>query len=357
MPRALASDDVPRLRRALLTWFQRKARTLPWRLAPTPYQVLVSEVMLQQTQVATVIPYFRRFLNAFPNVRALAAAPVDRVLELWSGMGYYRRARNLHRCAQIVVKEFGGRLPADYERARSLPGVGDYTARAVLSIAYNLPYSVMDGNVARVIARLAALTGGPGDPVFRRAVAHELDSLISRRQPGNFNQAMMELGQTVCLPRAPRCGACPLRNWCHARRVGRPESFPAPKRRRASEAHHLAVAIITRQNRLALVRGLDGGLLPDMWNFPAAFGRSRDDAMHNLRRKLESLENGSAELGQSLGKLRHNITFRAIHVHLVSAEFPKGHDLFHWLSISQMRRAAISKLARKILDCIPHGAL
>lgn len=312
--------------------------------------------MLQQTQVATVIPYYRRFLKAFPTVSALAAAPVDRVLELWSGLGYYRRARNLHRCAQIMAKEFGGRFPADYEQARSLPGVGDYTARALLSIAYNLPYAVMDGNVARVVARLGAFTGGPGDPSFRRAAATELERLLSRRQPGNFNQALMELGQTVCLPRAPRCGACPLRYWCSAFRQGRPESFPASKPRRAAEAHHLAVAVVARGNRLALVRGLDEGLLRDMWNFPSAFGRSRDTAMHRLRKKLESLANEPVELGESLGELRHNITYRAIQVHLVCAEFQSTHDAFHWLSKSQMRRGAISKLARKVLGCIPRCA-
>ena len=188
------------VRSALLRWFQRRARELPWRKTHSPYPIWVSEVMLQQTQVATVIPYYLRFLRAFPTVKRLAQARRERVLELWSGLGYYRRARNLHDAARIVSQNFGGRFPRDYFQARALPGIGDYTARAVLSIAFNQPYAVTDGNVARVVARLNAREGNIHQPSFRSAVGRELDQLLSRRQPGNFNQAMMELGQTVCLP-------------------------------------------------------------------------------------------------------------------------------------------------------------
>ncbi len=311
--------------------------------------------MLQQTQVATVIPYYRRFLKAFPNLQSLAAAPAEKVLELWSGMGYYSRARNLHRAARIVAEQFGGRFPADYGQARSLPGVGDYTARAVLSIAYNLPYAVMDGNVARVLARLRAMRGGPADPAFRQSVARDLDGLISRRQPGDFNQALMELGQTICLPRAPLCFKCPLKFGCRARRLGRPESYPEPKPRRATEASHLAVAVIERRGRVALVRGLDDGLLRDMWNFPAAFGRSRADALAELQRKLQSLVEGPVVLGGSVGELRHNITYRSIHVHVVSAEISKPRKQFRWLSLSQLSNAALSKLSHKIAVGISRG--
>jgi A/G-specific adenine glycosylase len=304
--------------------------------------------MLQQTQVTTVIPFYRRFLRAFPTVESLGRAPMEKVLEVWSGMGYYRRARNLHRAAQMVTERFGGNFPHSYEQARSLPGVGDYTARAVLSIAYNLPYAVMDGNVARVMARLGAISGKPGDAVFGHAVELELDRLMSRRQPGAFNQAMMELGQTVCLPRAPRCNACPVRTWCRAKRSGRQESFPAPKPRRPPEPSHLAVGVIMRRRRAALIRGLDGGLLTDMWNFPSAFGRTRADARRNLCKKLEGFAQRPISLGQSLGELRHNITFRSICVHLFAAEIPERAKAVQWFPFARLPEAAISQLARKI---------
>jgi A/G-specific adenine glycosylase len=350
-----SSTQVPAARRALLDWFRRKARPLPWRKSASPYEVWVSEIMLQQTQVATVIPYYERFLQTFPTLEKLARAPLERVLKVWSGMGYYRRVRNLHRAAQTSLKKFGGSFPADYHQARSLPGVGDYTARAVLSIAYNLPYAVMDGNVARVIARMEAIEGGPSQRVFRRVAERELSRLLSRRWPGAFNQALMELGQTVCLPRAPRCPACPLRRWCAGYRQGRPEAYPAPKTRRSTEHHHLAAAVIWRRGRIALARGLDAGLLPDLWNFPSAFGGSRGRAAHNLREKLAALTGGPVRLGVPLGEVRHRITFRAIRVHLYPAEISGAKKSLRWFRMERLSEAAVSQLARKIARRLEGG--
>ena len=176
--------EVRAARRAMLEWFRDHARALPWRRHPRPYTVWISEIMLQQTKVGTVIPYFNRFLRAFPNVRALARARRERVLELWSGLGYYRRARDLHWAAQIIVRRFGGRFPRSYEAARSLPGVGDYTARSVLSIAYNLPFAVLDGNVARVVSRWRLLRGHVQQTRFRQCVERVLDQFLSRRRAG-----------------------------------------------------------------------------------------------------------------------------------------------------------------------------
>ena len=245
--------------------------------------------MLQQTQIATVTPFYQRFLEAFPTVSHLAQAPLERVLELWSGLGYYRRARHLHQAAQALAQQFGGKFPEDYAGLRTLPGIGDYTAKAVLSIAFNQPYAVLDGNVARVVARLCCLRGNLHQPQFRSAVEAELAGLLSRREPGNFNQALMELGQTICLPRGPRCSACPLAKWCGGYRSGNPEAFPLPRPRRAAESHHLAVALLRRGTRVAMMRGLADGLLDDLWNFPAAFGASPAEALEALREKLAGL--------------------------------------------------------------------
>jgi len=338
------------LRRALLAWYRRRARVLPWRKSKDPYAIWVSEVMLQQTQVATVIPYFERFVRDFPTVRQLAHAPQERVLKLWSGLGYYRRARNLHCTAQQLMRERGGQFPRDERELRALPGVGKYTARAILSIAYNLPCFVLDGNVTRVVARLRALRGNPSTSDYRREIERHLDQLLSRRSPGDFNQALMELGQTVCLPRTPRCPACPLRTWCLAYRAQDPEAYPAARPRRKAETRYLATAVIRRHNKVALVRGLDEGLLTDLWNFPAAFGHSRAEALDHLAARLKKVTACSLRRGSCMAELTHGITYRFIRVLLYSAEVmgtPRNPSL-RWFPIRQLERQAVSQLARRI---------
>ena len=338
------------MRRALLKWFGANARVLPWRGASDPYAVWVSEIMLQQTQIATVIPFYQRFIKVFPTVQDLARAPLERVLEIWSGLGYYRRARFLHQAAQAVTERFAGKFPADDAQLRSLPGIGEYTAKAVLSIAFNQPYAVLDGNVARVVARLRGLRGNLHQPPFRRAVEDTLSGLLSVRAPGNFNQAMMELGQTVCLPHAPRCLACPLAKWCQGFRSGDPEAFPLPRPRRAAESHHLAVAILRHGTRVALARGLDDGLLSDLWNFPSAFGASPAEALEALRRKIRGFTRGTFTIGEAITEFRHGITFRAIRgqAYPVETAQPLRHASLRWFEIKDLPQAAVSQLARKI---------
>jgi A/G-specific adenine glycosylase len=377
--RAIPSpNELASARRALLRWFREHARPLPWRRRPTPYRIWVSEIMLQQTQVSAVVPYFNRFLRAFPSVRSLARARRERVLELWSGLGYYRRARDLHHAAQILARRFGGRFPSTYEAARSLPGVGDYTARAILSIAFNQPFAVLDGNVARVVARWRAIRGHVHQRRFRREARRVLDRGLSRRRPDAFNQALMELGQTCCLPRAPRCPACPLRPSCRAYQRGRPQSFPAPRPRRPGEVRYLAVAAIHRAGKFALVRGLDENLLSDLWNFPSAFGPSPAAARQALAAKLAGLspngisprrrrdENipGSTQsrtancepafrFSNHHAEFRHTITHRSIRVQVFPVEIggllQTGVSAVRWLSPSAFDSAAVSALARKVM--------
>jgi A/G-specific adenine glycosylase len=363
------------VRRALLVWFRRCARPLPWRQNKDPYTVWVSEIMLQQTQVDTVIPYFLRFLQAFPNIQNLAVAPFERVLELWSGLGYYRRARNLHLAAQKAVREFNGVFPSSYQEARSLPGVGDYTARAVLSIAYNQPYAVVDGNVARVVSRLRTLRGNLHQQKFRHSVTEELELVFSRRQPGNFNQAIMELGQSICLPRAPKCPLCPLQSMCQAYHDGAPEAYPEPRPRRASETHYLATAVLCRSHRsgertvarrlapkpeVGLELGLDEGLMDGLWNFPATFGASPGEALSRLQAKVRIMAGSNVKwqsrfgLPHSVAQVRHAITYRSIIVHIYVAEVRgsiAGNRL-RWFTASRLPRSAVSSLARKIAEKI-----
>jgi len=310
--------------------------------------------MLQQTQVATVVPYYQRFLRTFPNVRSLARAPLERVLEQWSGLGYYRRARHLHEAAQSIVGRFRGRFPRQYADARSLPGIGEYTARAILSIAFHQPYAVLDGNVARVVARLRAYRGNLHQRRFRRAVESDLEQLLPHRRPGDFNQAMMELGQTVCLPRAPRCPLCPLKNWCRAAARGDPESYPTPRPRRATELRYLAAAIMRRGPRVALVRGLDEGLMSDLWNFPSTFGATRRAALGHLVVRLSALAPGRATVGAPAGRLRHGITFRKIQVDVYAVKLAGRliNGPWRWITLADFPRSAVSQLARKIAASI-----
>jgi A/G-specific adenine glycosylase len=310
--------------------------------------------MLQQTQIATVTPYYQLFLGAFPTVSTLAKAPLERVLELWSGLGYYRRARHLHQAAQAVMQLPGAKFPEDYDGLRALAGIGDYTAKAVLSIAFNQPYAVLDGNVARVVARLYSLRGNLHQPQFRVTVETELTRLLSHREPGNFNQAMMELGQTICLPRGPRCSACRLAKWCAGYLSGNPEDFPLPRPRRTAESHHLAVAILRRGTKVAMVRGLEDGLLDDLWNFPAAFGGTSDEALVSLQEKLRRLTRAPLTIGEPVAEIRHGITYRSIQgqVYPVKPTRPLRRASLHWFELKELPQAAISQLARKIVEKI-----
>jgi A/G-specific adenine glycosylase len=337
-------------RRSLLRWYQRRSRALPWRQSKSPYTVWVSEVMLQQTQIETVIPFYERFLREFPTVERLARGRLERVLELWSGLGYYRRACNLHRAAQELVKNHGGRFPREMKQACSLPGVGDYTARAVLSIAYHQPLAVLDCNVARVMARLLALRGSLAQRQFRRSVEENLDVLLSRRSPGNFNQALMELGQTVCLPRSPGCSRCPLHRWCQAFQSGRPEDYPEPRPRKQAEEWHIATAVLHKNHQVLLSRGLEDGLLDDLWNFPSALGQSSRESLARLKWKLRSALGTVPSLKEPAHRLRHNITYRSIQVHIYKGAFAgrTPEDGFRWFQPESIEQSAVSQLARKI---------
>lgn len=268
----LAADQLSRLRRncvGLRRWFRQQARELPWRGVSDPYAVWVSEVMLQQTQIATVIPYYQRWMSRFPSLRALAAAEQNDVLILWEGLGYYSRARNFHAAARRVVAEHQAKVPRDRLGFRALPGVGEYTAAAVLSIAFDANLATVDGNVKRVFSRLLALEQPVEQPRVSRALWRLGAALLPRRGAGTHNQALMELGQRICTPRAPRCGECPLASSCRARAIGDPARFPPRATKRKTPHRHLAVAVVRRRGRLLLYRRPQGGMLAGLWDLPA----------------------------------------------------------------------------------------
>ena len=316
----------PRLRAALLGWYRRHRRDLPWRRTRDPYRVWVSEVMLQQTQVATATPYYERFVSRFPDVASLAAAPADDVLAAWAGLGYYRRARHLHEAARAVVREHGGRVPSDPRAFAALPGVGRYTTGAVLSIGFGATLPVLDGNVARVLARWTAKPLQVRRPADAKALWAMAAALVTAPgaaadHPGDWNQALMELGATVCTPRSPLCPGCPVRRGCRAHALGRPESFPPAAARRATERVRRAVALLARGGRLLVARR-EGALLDRLWEPPGVELAPGESAAGALAARLESL-GVRATLRDTGRRVRHVITHRAIEVELWHAE-PRG---------------------------------
>lgn len=302
----------------LLSWYDRNRRDLPWRGQRDPYRIWISEVMLQQTRVAAVIAHYQRFLERFPEVRALAAASLESVLAVWSGLGYYRRARMLHQAAQVIVSRHGGDLPRSAAELQQLPGFGRYTAAAVASIAFAEPVAVVDGNVERVLARLLAGQGSEGAAAWETA-----QQLLAPDRPGDFNQAMMELGATLCLPGEPRCVRCPVADWCKTR--GRGAARNKERRRRRTAHYRLA----RREGAVFLVqRGLRASLMPGMWELP------------------ELRVNGTRP--QVAWRLRHAITVTDFTVEVSTGNAPPGRR-GRWATPEQLEELPLTGLTRKIL--------
>jgi A/G-specific adenine glycosylase len=300
--------------RRLLAWFGRHRRDLPWRSSRDPYRVWVAEVMLQQTRIAAVIPYYDRFLARFPTVESLAATRPQEVLKFWSGLGYYSRARNLHSAARKIVAGYGGTFPREFEAALSLPGIGRYTAAAVLSIAYDVPLAVLDGNVARVLARLGAIRGNLRAPHRWQLLTETAKTLLARRAPADWNQALMELGEIICTPQIPRCSECPVARACRALASNLVHKIPDPRKKRAPVKIQIAAAILRdRRGHTLLVKdpgAHDGVLFSRMWQFPAIEVKS-NPAME-LEQHLRATLGVHALSLEPLASARHGVTFRNI---------------------------------------------
>ena len=337
------------LRRVLLGWYDRLRRDLPWRRTKDPYRIWVSEVMLQQTTVKTVLPYYDAFLHRFPTLLSLAEEPEDEVLAAWSGLGYYHRARNLHRGAQHVAERHAGRFPRSLEAALAVPGVGLYTASAILSIAHGLPLPVVDGNVRRVLARLLALRG----PEFRKdgPYYNRAEELLDRERPGDWNQALMELGATLCLPRKPACGACPLRRRCRAQALGIVSELPEGRARRASVDVTVAAALVERDGRVLLVRRPAGRLLGRMWEVPQTSLETR--GRPDLAREIEERHGLRVVPGPLAVRAHHAITHRRITLEGYRARLrlpvPQDPERFLWARPEEVARLPVSSSTRKLL--------
>ncbi len=328
---------------ALLTWFDRHRRDLPWRRTRDPYAIWLSEVMLQQTRIETALPYYQRFLEEFPTVADLASAEVEAVLTLWSGLGYYRRARQLHAAARRVV-EIGG-FPRTVEGLLELPGIGSYTAAAVASIAFGVAEPVLDGNVERVLSRWLALELDPKSRDARSRMLEAAAGLLDPERPGDSNQAMMELGATICVPRRPRCLLCPIASGCRAAREDDPERFPVARPKRERERHHLVAAVVERDGKILLFRRPeDSTLMAGLWELPwTAVGWAEEG--------LSDRYGGRWTLGERLGGVTHSITYRDLELDVHRARLGRGKTRIEsgWFGEEERGGLPLSSLVKKVL--------
>ena len=301
----------------LLDWYDANRRVLPFRGTRDPYAVWISEIMLQQTRTDTVSGYYTRFLKRFPNIAALAQADEQEVLKYWEGLGYYSRARNLHKAAQIMQREYGGRFPTTYEGVRALPGVGDYTAAAVASIAYRLPYPAIDGNLTRVLARVHGVREDVDRPSVKRLI-HELgEREIDRERPGDWNQALMDLGATICVPGTPDCARCPLQAQCDAYAQGDADQLPIRAAARPPVPVDVGVGLVIAEGRVLTIKR-DAALLKGLWTFLLCEGDSTPEGM---ARKLEALGMQANRI-IPLGEARHVFTHRIWNMQLYRVDLP-----------------------------------
>ncbi len=346
------------LRSAILAWYAAHRRNLPWRDETDPYRVWVSEVMLQQTQVVTVLPYYPRFLARFPTVAALAAAPLADVLKLWEGLGYYARARNMHRAAQKIVAELGGQIPTDYAELRSLPGFGDYTAGAVAAIAFGQSVPAVDGNVKRVLARLFAIqtdvTRGAGARQVRTIAAE----LVDPTHPGDWTQALMELGATVCLPKAPRCPVCPVAAQCQARRQGIEPELPLKPARRALPHFDVTAAVIQHEGKILIAQRPLEGMLGGLWEFPGGKTEPGESLPDCLRREIEEELGLKIEVGAPVTVVKHSYTHFKITLHAfycaLEAGAPRAIGVadWRWVSLAELDEFAFPRTDQQIIAAL-----
>jgi A/G-specific adenine glycosylase len=364
---AIPSRHARAIRAKLLRWFAAHARDLPWRAAGPdgrrdPYRVWLAEVMLQQTQAATVVPYYERWLARFPALADLAAAPLDDVLKQWEGLGYYARARNFHRAARAVMDHHGGRVPDTVEALRALPGIGRYTAGAIASLAFGRDAPALDGNIRRVLSRLFAVGGAPAAADSRLWALSE--ALLPEGRAGEFNEALMDLGASLCAPRAPACPRCPLRAHCLARAAGNPEAYP-PRRARAPLPHRLLAAAVLRapDGELLLAQRPARGLLGGLWEFPGgeidASGPPPEQQLSAILRRRAGLRT-AVRASHFIGQVRRAFThFRITRwvavIDLPNQPLPKAGAALRWVPRGEIDRLALARSDRDILALVANA--
>lgn len=335
----------------IISWYHKSARDLPWRRTKDPYKIWISEVMLQQTTVNAVIPYYERWIKEFPTVQSVAQAPLQRILKSWQGLGYYSRAKNIHKAAQIICKEYQGKLPDDPERIRKLPGFGPYTTGAVLSIAFNKRYPIIDANVRRVIMRFLAIEGF-ADTSQDKPILEFLEKVLPQKEMSSFNQALMELGALVCRNREALCLLCPVRNDCLGYQKGIQEIIPTPKKKEIKNIE-VAIGILKKDGRYFIQKRPSKGLLADLWEFPGGKIEKGENPQEALRRELKEETGIEINSADHFMDLVHFYTqFRVnLRVFLCQPQFPLKEDNTHrWVTLAQLKSFPMPSGSAKIVD-------
>lgn len=343
----------------LLNWYEQNARSLPWRNNPHPYHVWISEIMLQQTKVETVIPFFERWIERFPDISSLARANQSEVLQLWEGLGYYARARNLHRAAQLIVNLYNGELPQDPKILRSLPGIGAYTANAIASIAYQQNVATLDGNIMRVIARLMALNLPVKSKIAGQKIYEFAIELLPKGQAGQFNQALMELGALICTPHKPDCIRCPLMNDCQTYKNGLQEQIPLKIPKKLTPHITVAAGVVWQNKRVLIAQRPQKGLLGGLWEFPGGKVEQGESLQGCLLRELREELDLPVNVDQKIGIYHHaythfKVTLHAFHCHPFPGSFPKpqNHQALYWAELPELVNFPMGKIDRNIAQTL-----
>jgi A/G-specific adenine glycosylase len=341
----------------LLDWYDDARREMPWRGADDPYRIWLSEVMLQQTRVDQATPYYERFTSAFPTVHDLAEADRDEVMRLWEGLGYYSRARRLHEAAGQIVSEHAGEVPSSWDAISELPGVGPYTAAAVLSIAHDEPHAVLDGNVKRVLSRVWAVDDVVSRAPVKRRLRALANELLNPDRPGDFNQALMELGATVCTPTSPRCETCPLESVCRAHADGEEEAYPVKKERKPVPHHDVAVGLVRNDaGELLIQKRPDDGLLGGLWEFPGGKQKDGETLSETCRRELREEIGVEARVGGLFHRLRHAYSHFKITLHAFDCRIEEGAPAaqegqpVRWVGAGELDDYAFPRANRKLIE-------
>jgi A/G-specific adenine glycosylase len=338
----------------LLRWFKKNKRDLPWRKTRDPYAIWVSEIMLQQTQVTTVIPYYQKFLKSFPTLRHLAKANLSKVLKVWEGLGYYSRARNLHRASQIVLNHFHGKIPDTLKDLLSLPGIGRSTAGAILSFAFHKEAPILDGNAKRVLSRLFAVSGSPGERKTEQLLWEISESLIPKGYSNPFNQALMDLGSIICTPKYPRCPKCPLRHLCKGYLSGEPEIYPLRIIKKAIPHIAAASAVIERDGKVLLWQRPPKGLLGGLWEFPN--WRIEEKRRTRLRLRLRNYikkEIGlNVKVKESIGIFHQTYSHFKLTLQVFDCHHLNGKGKGKWVPIRNLHLLPMSRIHRRIAELI-----
>ena len=354
----MKNNEVRRFQKKLMGWYDKYQRPLPWRETSNPYHIWVSEVMLQQTQVNTVIPYFQRFIRQFSDVYALSRTDLRQVLKVWEGLGYYARARNLHRAAKAVVTEFQGNIPNSPVGFRTLPGVGEYIAAAVQSIAFHHPLPVIDGNVKRVLARLFEIDtpiNGSGPP---KAFIEFAKHLIDEKQPGTFNQAMMELGAIICRPKQPGCTTCPVQSFCEALKTHNTENFPVRLKSKSVPQHHISVGVVCKHDLVLITQRKPEGLLGGLWEFPGGKIRKNERPEQACIREIKEEVCLKVMIDRRLTQVKHAYTHFKIKMDVFLCRYISGKVKlngpvdYRWISLKDIGRYPFPKANHKFFPAL-----